>query len=180
MSSAVLTRPLLAPQASKFYSCHLEPGRWAGGLGLFSQSAPCQLKTCLYTCASWRSLGALTPTYPRSISIFSVAELARLMCELGDRALFSGSLSSREALHSCSMDCSPPGSSTHRIFQARVLESVTISSSRGSSQPRDRTQGSCSLQADSLPSEPPGKPPSSREKTLIVWNHDVFLSLPQA
>ena len=35
-----------------------------------------------------------------------------------------------------------PGSSVHGIFQARVLEWVAISFSRGSSQPRDRTQGS--------------------------------------
>ena len=38
------------------------------------------------------------------------------------------------------MDCSPPGSSVHGIFQARILEWVAISFSRGSSQPRDRTQ----------------------------------------
>ena len=38
------------------------------------------------------------------------------------------------------MDCSPPGSSVHGIFQARILERVAISFSRGSSQPRDRTQ----------------------------------------
>ena len=43
------------------------------------------------------------------------------------------------------------------ILQARILEWVAMSSSRGSSQPRDRTQVSA-LQADSLPSEPPGKP----------------------
>ena len=41
------------------------------------------------------------------------------------------------------MDCSPPGSSVHEIFQARILEWVAISFSRGSSQPRDRTQVSC-------------------------------------
>ena len=35
--------------------------------------------------------------------------------------------------------CSPPGSSVHGIFQARILEWVAISSSRGSSQPRGRT-----------------------------------------
>ena len=40
--------------------------------------------------------------------------------------------------HSCStlydaMDYSPPGSSVHGIFQARMLERVAISSSRGSS-----------------------------------------------
>ena len=38
------------------------------------------------------------------------------------------------------MFCSLPGSSIHGIFQARVLEWVAISFSRGSSQPRDRTQ----------------------------------------
>ena len=36
------------------------------------------------------------------------------------------------------MDCSPPGSSIHGIFQARILEWVTIPFSRGSSRPRDR------------------------------------------
>ena len=41
------------------------------------------------------------------------------------------------------MDCSPPGSSVHGILQARILEWVAISFSRGSSQPRDRTQVSC-------------------------------------
>ena len=38
------------------------------------------------------------------------------------------------------MDCSLPGSSIHGIFQARVLEWVAISFSRGSSWPRDQTQ----------------------------------------
>ena len=41
------------------------------------------------------------------------------------------------------MDCSLPDSSIRGIFQARVLEWVAISSSRGSSQPRDWTQVSC-------------------------------------
>ena len=38
------------------------------------------------------------------------------------------------------MGCSPAGSSIHGIFQARRLEWVAISSSKGSSWPRDRTQ----------------------------------------
>ena len=38
------------------------------------------------------------------------------------------------------MDFSLPGSSVHGIFQARILEWVAISFSRGSSQPRDRTR----------------------------------------
>ena len=42
------------------------------------------------------------------------------------------------------MDCSVlPGFSIHGIFQARILEWVAMSSSRGSSQPRDWTHGSC-------------------------------------
>ena len=40
-------------------------------------------------------------------------------------------------------DCSLPGFSVHGIFQARVLEWVAISFSKGSSWPRDRTQVSC-------------------------------------
>ena len=42
-----------------------------------------------------------------------------------------------------SVDCSPQGSSGHGILQARILEWVAISFSRGSSQPRDQTRVSC-------------------------------------
>ena len=38
------------------------------------------------------------------------------------------------------VDCSPPGSSVHGILQARILEWVAISFSRGSSQPMDQTR----------------------------------------
>ena len=41
------------------------------------------------------------------------------------------------------MECSPAGSSVHRIFQTRILEWVTVLFSRGSSWPRDRTWVSC-------------------------------------
>ena len=66
------------------------------------------------------------------------------------------------------MDCNPLSSSMHGIFQARILEWVTISSSRGNSQCRNQIQASQGLnqslwhllhwQADSLPLGPPGKP----------------------
>ena len=54
----------------------------------------------------------------------------------------------REVAQSCLTLCNPrncslPGSSVHRIFQARIVEWVTISFSRGSSQPRGRMQVSC-------------------------------------
>ena len=45
---------------------------------------------------------------------------------------------------SCSlMDYSPPSSSIHGILQARILEWVAISSSKGSRWPRDQTRVSC-------------------------------------
>ena len=53
-------------------------------------------------------------------------------------------LVAQSCLTLCSpMGCSPPGSSIHGILQARILERVAISYSRGSSQPRDRTCVSC-------------------------------------
>ena len=55
------------------------------------------------------------------------------------------------------MDCSPPGSSVHGILQARILEWVAISFSRGSSRPRIESV-SPALQADSLLSIPQGRP----------------------
>ena len=43
------------------------------------------------------------------------------------------------------MDCSPPGSLVHGIFQAWILEWVAVSFSRGSSWPRDQTWVSCAI-----------------------------------
>ena len=54
------------------------------------------------------------------------------------------------------LDCSPPGSSLHRIFQARILNWVTISFSRDSSQSRDQTRVSW-IADSSLPAKPSGK-----------------------
>ena len=56
--------------------------------------------------------------------------------------LITGPQGKSEVAQSCltlcdPRDCSLPGSSVHGIFQARVLEWVAISFSRGSSQPRD-------------------------------------------
>ena len=62
------------------------------------------------------------------------------------------------------MDCSPPGSSVHGIPQARILERVAISFSRGSSQPRDQTYISC-IAGRFFATEPPGKP-GQKIKTL--------------
>ena len=56
---------------------------------------------------------------------------------------------SAKSLQSCpalcdSLDCNPPGSSVHRILQARILEWVARPYFWGSSRPRDRTCVSCS------------------------------------
>ena len=59
------------------------------------------------------------------------------------------------------MDCSPPGSSAHGVFQARIPEWVAISFSRGSSRPRDQNRVSCILVAllvNSLPLRHGGRP----------------------
>ena len=55
--------------------------------------------------------------------------------------------------HCNPMDCSLPGSSIHGIYQSRILEWVAISSSRGSSWPRDQIGVFClpHWQADSVP-----------------------------
>ena len=54
------------------------------------------------------------------------------------------------------MVCSPPGSSVHGILQARILEWVTMRSSRRSSWPRDPVAPA--LQADSLQLSHQGSP----------------------
>ena len=60
---------------------------------------------------------------------------------------------SRVRAHSCPtpygpVDCSPPGSSVHGSFQARILERVAISFPRGSSWPSEQARY---LQVGSLP-----------------------------
>ena len=59
-------------------------------------------------------------------------------CVLGLICVCAKSLQSCPTLCNA-MDCSLPGFSVHGIFQARILDWVAISPSRGSSQPRDQT-----------------------------------------
>ena len=61
------------------------------------------------------------------------------------------------------MDCNPPGFSVHEISQARILEWITNSFSRGSSQPRDHWQ------VDFLPLNHQGRPLSILHKVSIVY-----------
>ena len=81
------------------------------------------------------------------------------------------------------MDCTPPGSSVHgdspgkimentpfSIGESVIMESVTMPSSRGSSQPR-----SPALRADSLSSESPGKPKNTGVSSLFLLQ-GIFLT----
>ena len=59
---------------------------------------------------------------------------------------------------SCLALCHPLDYPVHGILQTRILEWVAFLFSRGSSQPRNWTQGSPTLQEDSWLSELPGNP----------------------
>ena len=78
------------------------------------------------------------------------------------------------------MDCSPPGSSVHGIFQARVLQWVTISFSRVSSQPRDWTTSLAypALAGRFFTTEPPGKPWWKPMGTLQLQLFSSTASIP--
>ena len=56
------------------------------------------------------------------------------------------------------MGCSLPGFSIHGISQARILEWLASSFTRGSSQPRNWTRGSCIGRQISLPLSHQGSP----------------------
>ena len=67
------------------------------------------------------------------------------------------------------MDCSPPESSVHGILQARILEWVAISFSRGSSLPRDGTRVSY-IAGSFFTTEPPEKPHKKiKQKIEMGW-----------
>ena len=89
--------------------------------------------------------------------------LPNVVASQRDKALNNAPKSLQSCLTLCNpMDCSPPGSSVHGILQARILEWVAIPLSKGSSQPRDRTQISFSSCTASrfFTTEPLGKPTS--------------------
>ena len=71
---------------------------------------------------------------------------------------------------SCPTLCDPMGYTVHGILQTRILEWVDFSFSRRSSQPRDQTT-SPTLQADSWPAEPQGKPKNTGmgSLSLLQW-----------
>ena len=73
------------------------------------------------------------------------------------------------------MDCSPPGSSVHGIFQARILEWVAISYSRGFSDPwmEPTSLVSPPLAGMFFNTEPPGKPLKNSILTEIIKTQKI-------
>ena len=63
----------------------------------------------------------------------------------------------------CPALCDPMDYIAHGILQARMLECIAFPFSRGSSQPRSPT-----LQADSLPAKPQGKPKNTGVRSLSL------------
>ena len=119
------------------------------------------LLVCMHACSllcPWDSLGKTTgagchallqgifPTQGSNLRLMSPALAGEFFTTSTNwEALFfllgcvcAKSLQSCPTLYN-PMDCSLPGSSVHGILQARILERVAMSSSRGSSQSRDRT-----------------------------------------
>ena len=79
-----------------------------------------------------------------------------------------------KSLHSCpalwdTTDCSLPGSSVHGTFQARILQWIAISFSRGSSWPRNRTGISC-IASGFLTNWAIREAPNSTQMDFIVNN----------
>ena len=68
-----------------------------------------------------------------------------------------------------SMDDSPTGSFVHGILQERILSGQPVPSSWDPLDPGIKTE-SPALQADCLPSEPPGKPEEEIVSTISVTN----------
>ena len=95
---------------------------------------------------SWQIEGETMKTVTNlfSWSLKSLGMMTSAM-KLKDTCSLEESENENEVAQSCPtlcdpVDCSPPGSSIHGILQARILEWVAIFFSRGSSQPRYRTQ----------------------------------------
>ena len=72
------------------------------------------------------------------------------------------------------VDCSPPGSSVHEILQAKYWSGLPCPPPGDLSIPGIKPR-SPALQADSLPSEPPGKPRNIRMGSLSILQW-IFLT----
>ena len=140
-----------------------------------------------------KSIQGINPCAQETSVLTLLCLLTRLLpCYLGiSHALRACYLFSRVRLFCDPMDCGPLGSSVHGILQARMLEWVAMSFSRGPSPTRDRTCISyTSCMADGFlttKGSHPGSPPNTLSYlcTLVytlpsAWNASFPLFSPKA
>ena len=122
--------------------------RWASVVESTQGPGGLYVSCCLTLHSSWR----LTTSWPSVLLHCRVGggspgwREAQRLAEGGDGvwALAHCGLHAQSCPTPCDpMGCSPPGSSVQEILQARILEWVAISYSRGSSWPRDWTRVLC-------------------------------------
>ena len=97
------------------------------------------MQVCSCMCVNVYVLGTqemLTLAWVSYLAVYSGGENSMLIRHLSCAVLACSVMSDSWD----PMDCSLPGSSTMGTLQARILECVAMPSSRGSSQPWDRTQ----------------------------------------
>ena len=113
---------------------------WCTPFPIWNQSVvPCQVLT-VASCPVYRFLKRQVRWSNNLLSIICLFIIYHLFLCISLWNWNLKRLISQSSLTLCgSMDCSPPGSSVHRILQARILEWVAMLSSRGSSPPRDQT-----------------------------------------
>ena len=114
-------------------------------------SSPASFFVCFWGLGAYYSMGSQSQTWLSDWTEHTIETILHIdffphLMHLGDYVIVCVCVCSVAQLCPTpwdSMGCSPPGSSVHGTFQARRLEWVAISSSRGSPWPRDWTHVSC-------------------------------------
>ena len=149
-------------------SAHIIPPSWASqhltlqieGSGPWSMENSNRDKVAFSYLEHQTIFGKLVRQFPKMTMKLGLSLLG-LWKEIDSQIWHSSAKLLRSFLTLCNaMDCKPPGSSVHGIFQVRILDKVAISSSKGIFP----TQGlnpclltSSALAGDSSPLAPPGK-----------------------
>ena len=102
--------------------------------------------------SSYKSINPIRRILPSWLHVNLITFQSHLSRPLVDTNIHNFSHAVNESMHACVlshfscvrlfatvMDHSPPGFPVYGILQARIVEQIAMSSSRGSSKPRDRT-----------------------------------------